>query len=82
MVKMISLGPNDIDAIFLSGKVAAVAVAVVAGAAVGLVESAANAVAAITRHAVATQNPAFDRKEFRIISPPKSWHISLSGGKA
>jgi molybdate transport system permease protein len=27
MVKMISLGPNDIDAIFLSGKVAAVAVA-------------------------------------------------------
>jgi hypothetical protein len=62
--------------------VAAVAVAVVAGAAVGLVESAANAVAAITRHAVATQNPAFDRKEFRIISPPKSWHISLSGGKA
>jgi hypothetical protein len=50
--------------------VAAVAVAVVAGAAVGFVESAANAVAAITRHAVATQNPAFDRKEFRFISPP------------
>jgi hypothetical protein len=75
-------GPAAVGAAAVAAAVAAVAVAVVAGAAVGLVESAANAVAAITRHAVATQNPAFDRKEFRIISPPKSWHISLSGGKA